>query len=72
SMQSMTASTEDIESRIAFLEQANGELSDLVYRQQQEIDNLRTQVATLAAQFAAAASEDTEYTGEQEERPPHY
>lgn len=70
-MQGMTASIEDIESRIAFLEQANTELSELVYRQHQELDALRTQVATLAARLTAAAAEATEYPVDQE-RPPHY
>jgi uncharacterized coiled-coil protein SlyX len=62
---------ETIESKIAFLERANTELSDVVYRQQQEIEQLRAQIAALAARLDAAQAADTSYTLEQE-RPPHY
>ena len=67
----MTASIEDIESRIAFLERANSDLSELVYGQHQELEALRTQVARLAERLTAATDEATEYSVEQE-RPPHY
>src|SRR5262245_24268089 len=56
-MHGMTASIEDIESRIAFLEQANSDLSELVYRQHQELDALRAQVARLSERLTAAAAE---------------
>jgi SlyX protein len=36
---------EQIEIKIAYLEQANAELSDVVYRQQQELESLRGQLA---------------------------
>jgi uncharacterized coiled-coil protein SlyX len=62
---------ERVELKIAFLERANSELSDVVYRQQQEIESLRAQLAALVARLAAAQAEQTTYTAEQE-RPPHY
>jgi uncharacterized coiled-coil protein SlyX len=64
---------EGIEIRIAFLERANQELSDVVYRQRQEIDALRAQLGTLLARIDAAATQQDErpYTLE-EEKPPHY
>lgn len=62
---------EEIESKIAFLERANTELSDVVYRQQQEIEALRATVTALASRLDAAQVEQNEYTLE-EERPPHY
>ena len=62
---------ETIESKIAFLERANTELSDVVFRQQQEIEQLRAQIAALAARLDAVPSAETSYTLEQE-RPPHY
>ncbi len=64
-------SLERIELKIAFLERANTELSDVVYRQQQEIEALRAQLAALLARLEAAQAEHTQYTPEQE-RPPHY
>jgi uncharacterized coiled-coil protein SlyX len=62
---------ERIETRIAFLEQANSELSDEVLRQQREIEALRTQLLRLAERVQAAQSEGGE-SAVQDERPPHY
>lgn len=62
---------ERIESRIAFLEQANSDLSDVVVRQEREIQLLKAQVAALVTRLTAVTSEVTEYSAEQE-RPPHY
>ena len=42
----MTPETlEQIETKIAFLERANAELSDVVYRQKKEIDELRARLS---------------------------
>jgi len=62
---------EQIETKIAFLERANAELSDVVFRQHQEIEALRAQVVGLAARIDAAQSETNVRTPE-DERPPHY
>lgn len=62
---------ERIESKIAFLERANMELSDVVYRQQQELAELRARLSSLVTQLESLKSEDSAYTAEQE-RPPHY
>ena len=62
---------ERIETKIAFLESANVELSDVVYRQQQEIDALRTRLDALGQRIDAAHTPYTPRTPE-EERPPHY
>jgi SlyX protein len=62
---------ERIESRIAFLERANTELSDVVLRQEREIGILKAQLSALAARVAAGSAEQTVYSPEQE-RPPHY
>jgi uncharacterized coiled-coil protein SlyX len=62
---------ERIETRLAFLERANGELSDVVFRQQQEIQSLRVRLDALAQRLAAAESADPPRTLE-DERPPHY
>ena len=62
---------EQIETKIAFLERANAELSDVVFRQHQDIEALRAQIAGLAARLDAAQAEATVRRPE-EERPPHY
>jgi SlyX protein len=69
----MTATLEQIEMKIAYLEQANAELSDVVYRQQQELDALRKLLTDMSARFATAQAQAqaTTYTAE-EEKPPHY
>lgn len=62
---------EQIETKIAFLERANAELSDVVFRQQREIEALRALVIGLAARIDAAQT-DTSVRTPEEERPPHY
>ena len=62
---------EHIETKIAFLERANTELSDVVFRQQREIEMLRAQILALAARIEAVQSDPGARTPE-EERPPHY
>ena len=62
---------EQIETKIAFLESANAELSDVVFRQHREIETLRAQIAALAARIDAAQSDSGARTPE-DERPPHY
>jgi SlyX protein len=63
---------ERIEMKIAFLERANTELSDVVYRQQREIDALEAKLTELSGNVAALKDQQpTEYSQE-EERPPHY
>jgi uncharacterized coiled-coil protein SlyX len=62
---------EQIETKIAFLERANAELSDVVFRQHREIEALRANLIALAARVDAAHSDGDVRTPE-EERPPHY
>ncbi len=62
---------ERIELKIAYLERANNDLSEVVYRQQQELDGLRAELAVLNGKMEAAITEQTVYTLEQE-KPPHY
>jgi uncharacterized coiled-coil protein SlyX len=62
---------EHIEFKIAFLERANMELSDVVYRQQQELEELRARLSALVTQLESLKSEDFGDAVE-EERPPHY
>jgi SlyX protein len=62
---------ERVELKIAYLERANNDLSEVVYRQQQQIDALRTELAVLNGKMEAGMAEQTAYTLEQE-KPPHY
>lgn len=62
---------EQIETKIAFLERANTELSDVVFRQHRELEALRARVNALVERFEAAQSAEPA-RGPEEERPPHY
>jgi SlyX protein len=67
----MEARIEQLEIKVAYLEQANGQLSDEIYRQRQQVEALRMQLEALSGRFEAAQSSPTTYTAEQE-IPPHY
>lgn len=58
-----------IEERYAHLEKLVSELSDVVYKQQQEIDVLRHQVAMLKDKLGG---DPGIVDPSQQERPPHY
>jgi SlyX protein len=67
----MSGQIEQIEIKIAYLEQANAELSDVVYRQQQELDQLRARLLAITAKLDTAQTQDASYKLE-DEKPPHY
>ncbi len=62
---------EQLEFKIAFLEEATAQLSDVVYEQRQQIEALRAQLAGFMSRVEAAQAQMTTYTAE-EEKPPHY
>jgi uncharacterized coiled-coil protein SlyX len=62
---------EQIQSKIAFLERASAELSDVVFRQHREIQALEAKVKSLSERLSGALSDETPRTTDQE-MPPHY
>ncbi|HTQ36782.1 MAG TPA: SlyX family protein [Steroidobacteraceae bacterium] len=62
---------EQLEVKVAFLEQANAQLGEQIYRQRQELAALRTRLDGLLERMEAAQTQSTAYTPEQE-KPPHY
>jgi len=62
---------ERLELKIAFLERASAELSDVVYAQQRQIDTLQARLAELTSRMEASADSQQPYTAAQE-KPPHY
>jgi SlyX protein len=62
---------EQIQTKIAFLERANTDLSDVVFRQQQEIRALGARIKEVSERLESAQSEERSRSAE-EERPPHY
>ena len=67
----MTDRLDQIEFRIAYLEQTNAQLSDTLIQQQKLIEALQARLGTLVQRLEAAQSQATVYTAE-EEKPPHY
>jgi len=63
-------SLEQVQSKIAYLEHAMAELSDVVFRQQREIQALETQLKMVRERLEGAPSEETRSA--EQERPPHY
>ncbi|HTB66595.1 MAG TPA: SlyX family protein [Steroidobacteraceae bacterium] len=62
---------ERLELKLAFLERANAELSDVVYRQHKELEALREGFRALAEKLDSRSSADAVRRPE-DERPPHY
>jgi SlyX protein len=63
---------EKIETKIAFLERANTELSDVVFRQQRAIDVLSAQMTALESRLQTSYDADATPRSLEDERPPHY
>ncbi len=66
-----TEALEQIQSKIAYLERANTELSDVVFRQQQEIQALAARLKEVSERLQTVQSSSEERAAE-DERPPHY
>ena len=62
---------EQIQIKIAFLERANADLSDVVFRQQLEIRALGARIKEVSERPAAAQPEERPRSAD-DERPPHY
>ncbi len=62
---------DDLELKLAYLERANQELSDVVYRQQQSIDQLEARLGRLADRMQSIEERPRDYSTA-EEAPPHY
>lgn len=62
---------EQIETKIAYLEHANAQLSEVVLLQERDIEALRNQVSALRSRLDAGKGGESPWTAE-DERPPHY
>jgi SlyX protein len=62
---------EQIQTKIAFLERANADLSDVVFRQQQEIRALGARIKEVSERLETVQSDERQAPPE-DERPPHY
>jgi uncharacterized coiled-coil protein SlyX len=62
--------SEKVQSKIAHLERAMAELSDVVFRQHKEIKALDAQLRVVKERLEGASFEETRSA--EQERPPHY
>ncbi|MFU8896446.1 MAG: SlyX family protein [Gammaproteobacteria bacterium] len=62
---------QQLELKLAYLERGNQELSDVVYRQQQDLDALKSRLKRLADQLRAMTEEQGDASAA-DEKPPHY
>jgi SlyX protein len=62
---------ERLEMKLAFLERAAAELSDVVYRQHKELEGLRASLRALSEKLDARQTTEAARRPE-DERPPHY
>ena len=62
---------EQIQTKIAFLERASAELSDVVFRQHKEIQALEAKLKAVSDRLSGSQSDENPRPLEQE-RPPHY
>jgi len=68
----MSKVIEQLEVKVAFLEDALNKLSDEHYRQQKELDGLKNQYAMLRERIGNGGHEDNSEYSAEDERPPHY
>jgi uncharacterized coiled-coil protein SlyX len=66
----MHESLEQVQSKIAYLERAMAELSDVVFRQHREIQAMEAQLKAVRERLETAPPE--EGPSAEQERPPHY
>jgi uncharacterized coiled-coil protein SlyX len=62
---------EQIQTKIAFLERAASELSDVVFRQDKEIQALQAKLKAVSDRLTGVQSDESPRSPDQE-RPPHY
>ena len=63
---------EELEVKVAFLEDALATLSDEHYSQQKELEELKQQMALLVEKFRNSQNNDSSEAQLVDERPPHY
>lgn len=67
----MNERIEQIEIKVAFLEQANAQLSDELFHQRQKVEAIQAQLNALTGRFEAAQTPLTAFSPD-DEKPPHY
>lgn len=65
-------SVEELEFKVAFLEDALSKLSDEHYQQQRELDTLKAQYVSISQKLKTGFDNDDNHMPIEDDRPPHY
>lgn len=68
----MSKSVEELEIKVAFLEDALAKLSDEFYLQQRDLENIKAQQISLIDKVNNSSADDSDRGEVLDERPPHY
>ena len=71
-MTNKKTNNEELEVKVAFLEDALSTLSDEHYSQQKELDELKKQMTLLVEKFRNIQNNDSSEAQVLDEKPPHY
>lgn len=63
---------DELQVKIAFLEEALSELSDEYYQQQKQLDKMAAMIERLSNKLDERATESLEAGSADDEKPPHY
>ena len=71
-MRAMSNNSQELEVKVAFLEESLSQLSDEFYRQQKELDVLKSNYTSVINKLRSLQDSDSSSTEVLDEKPPHY
>lgn len=69
---SVNKEIQDLQVKVAFLENTLSKISDEYYQQQRDLENLKRQYKMLSEKLNVVSSSDTQVSDFSDEKPPHY
>ena len=69
---SVNKEIQDLQVKVAFLENTLSKISDEYYQQQRDLENLKRQYKVLSEKLNMVSSSDTQVSDFSDEKPPHY
>jgi len=69
---SVNKEIQDLQVKVAFLENTLSKISDEYYQQQRDLENLKRQYKMLSEKLNMVSSSDTQVSDFSDEKPPHY
>ena len=69
---SVNKEIQDLQVKVAFLENTLSKISDEYYQQQRDLENLKRQYKMLSEKLNMVSSSDTQISDFSDEKPPHY